>query len=172
MPVTNPINGTQILHVPNVPAVRIHAECKPATNAKFEPGSGSNGNTMGNMTAVLGDSCTSQLLVTQDRPSISDWMGNISYFEPSCITAINPTAPNPSNLNESQYPLAALFFKNRTAMSAVFCYATYEMYTLTAELDVVSSDIIPQIRNASLIQGYFSGQNHTFTPTRFVHGVV
>jgi hypothetical protein len=55
-------------------------------------------------------------------------------------------------------------------MSAAFCYATYEMYTLTAELDVVSFQMIPQIQDASLVQGYFFGQNYLFTPTGFVHG--
>jgi len=88
--------------------------------------------------------------------------------EPSCITAINPGAPNPpSNLNQTQYPMAALFIINETTMSAAFCYATYKMYKVTAEWDVLSGRIIPQVWNTSLIRGYFFGQDYVFPPTGY-----
>jgi hypothetical protein len=163
-PVTNPINGTQILHVPNVQAIRIHTECAPATGTNFEYGSGSGWN----VTAVLGDSCTSQPLANDVQDGF--WTGGFSPVTPSCITAINSTVQNPPNLSVSQYPIATLFIGNQTAISAAFCYATYEMYTLTAELDVVSFQMIPQVQDASLVQGYFFGQNYLFAPTGFVHG--
>jgi len=65
--------------------------------------------------------------------------------------------------------MATLFILNQTTMSAAFCYATYKMYNVTAELDVLSGRIVPQVWNASLIRGYFSGQDYVFPPTGFVH---
>jgi len=167
---TSPVNRTQILRVPNVNAVRIHVECKPATKT--------NETTDGlfiSMTAELGDSCSSYTFtptpfVYENGTKLQYWGGHLLPVEPSCITAIDPSAPNPSDLNETQYPVAALFLLNETVMSAAFCYATYELYNLTAELDMTSGRVIPQVSDASLFHGYFYGQDYVFSSNGFVHG--
>lgn len=162
--VINPVNGSQVVRVSDVYALQIHGECKPATSISY--------NTSGwnyNMTAVIGDSCSSYSVV-RNITTLGSWTYNVLPVEPSCITAISPSAPNPpSNLNQTQYPVAALFIQNQTTMSAAFCYATYRMYKVTAELDVLSGRVIPHVWNASLIHGYFFGEDYVFPPTGFVH---
>jgi hypothetical protein len=167
---TSPVNGTQILQVSNVNAVRVHVECKPATST--------NQTTDGyfiSMTAELGDSCSSYTFtptpdVYENGTKLQYWGGDLLPVEPSCITAIDPSTQNPSNLNQTQYPVAALLLRNQTAMSAAFCYATYQMYNLTAKLDMSSGRVIAQVLDESLVHGYFYGQDYVFASNGFVHG--
>ena len=146
-------------------ALQIRAECKPATSIAYED-MGSNFN----MTAMMDDSCSSYSVIHPLTNSSSlSWDYNFLPVEPSCIAAINTSAPKPpSNLNQTQYPVAALFRLNQTAMSAAFCYVTYKMYKVTAELDLRSGRIVPQVWDASLIHGYWFGQDYVFPPTGFV----
>ena len=117
----------------------------------------------------MDDSCSSSVT----RPLTNSWDYSFLPVEPSCIAAINASVPKPpSNLNQTQYPVAALFRVNQTAMSAAFCYATYKMYKVTAELDLLSGRIVPQVWDASLIHAYWFGQDYVFPPTGFVHGLV
>jgi len=128
------------------------------------------------MTAELGDSCSSYALTS--TPLIYDgtktyfWNTSLLPVEPSCITAIDPNISYPSNLNKTQYPVAALFLLNQTAMSAAFCYATYELYNVTAELDMTSGQVIPQVIDPSPNLGYFYGQDYIFAPIGFVHDIM
>ena len=171
---TTPVNRTQILRVSNVNAIRTHVECKPATKTKTNETTTATGEV--SMTAELGDSCSSYTLTS--TPFIVNganyyfWNTSLLPVAPICITAIDPSASNPSDLNETQYPVAVLFLRNQTAMSAAFCHSTYELYNVTAELDMTSGRVIPQVSDASLIRGYFYGQDYVVSSNGFVRGIM
>ena len=146
-------------------ALQIQAECKPAASITYE-----NLGSDYNMTAMMDDSCSSSVTNPLTKSNSLGWHYNFRPVEPSCIAAINASAPKPpANLNQTQYPVAALFHLNETVMSAAFCYVTYKMYKVTAELDLLSGRIVPQVWDASLIHGYWFGQDYVFPPTGFVH---
>lgn len=90
--------------------------------------------------------------------------------ELGCLTAINASAPKP--LNESQYPVtvcATGMGDQGTVSSVAFCYATYEMYDVTLEQDFLFGQISTQVQDASLVRGYYFGQDYLLSPNGFVH---
>jgi hypothetical protein len=156
----NPINGTQRLRVSNVSAIRVHGECSPAESIVWDISNHA-------LAASIGHSCTTGPISYQGDPPFPWWYDSCFSVVPGCINAINASAPAPrADLLGSplQDPVAVAFWLNQSAASTAFCYATWEMYSITAELDLLSGRLIPQVWDESLVRGYFSGQDYAWAP--------
>jgi hypothetical protein len=150
----NVINGTQMLRVPNVPAVRIHANCA--------------GTSFVGRFANLSSTCYAR--VGAFTSSVA-WNPYMTTVDASCIKSINASAPDPGpDLPSQQLPVQFQYIKNATS-SVAFCYATYEVYEITAQLDVTQGRLIPQAWDQTLVPGYFDGQNFSFAQNGCVHGL-
>jgi hypothetical protein len=121
------------------------------------------------MNATIGTSCFAS--VPYSNGSSTFWVGlALPTSNSSCVNGINAGAPvPPPNLEYQACPIAFTYYKNSSAMSAAFCYATYQLYTVTVELDLLTGRLIPQVWDKSLVPGYFSGQDYLWARNGFVH---
>lgn len=151
----NIINGTQMLRVPNVPAVRVHAGCVGAPVV----------NGYANLSSVCGS------FVGPD--GYSGWYPWMTIVDPSCIKLINASAPDsvPDQSDPQQWPVVFQYYLNSSAASAAFCYATYEVYSITAQLDVTQGRLVPQAWDQTLVSDYFTNQSFLWARSGCVHAI-
>lgn len=115
---------------------------------------------MANRNATLSPTCR---FPVGDGKAYDVWQPYMWIIDRSCIKLINSSAPDPGpNLSSQLSPVHFQFYKNETAASAAFCYATYELYQITAVLDVTLRRLVPQVADLNLITGYFGGSDFTW----------
>jgi hypothetical protein len=165
--IVNPTNGARLLRVSNASAIRVHAECRPATSIKWNISDHS-------LAAELGDTCTAPVSYNgTGEPPFPVWQDRCFPVDPVCINAINSSVPTPqagSLQSPGQNPITLMFYANESAASAAFCYATWEMYTVTAELNLITGRLTRQVWNTSRVSGYFAGEDYVWAPNGCVCG--
>lgn len=137
--------------------LNIHVECAPAKNVTIT--STSNTTSGGNFTVygVLSPTCNTTFTGPLINPTA--WFGQAGVAVPSCITAINSSAPTvPTNLPQDKWPVAFAFASNGTNASVAFCFGYQKVFNATVFFDFGANRV------------YTPSSNFVYVPDQDIEG--